>query len=101
MPLGGGVGMQGLTIIIADDHPLFRGALKQAVQALADQQIIIEPGDFDTARHAADDHPEADLMPPDLVMPGGSVFSGLRCLRVDFPVLPFYVVSASYHGDTL
>lgn len=93
--------MQGLTIIIADDHPLFRGALKQAVQELADQQIIIEAGDFDTARHAGEDHPEADLMLLDLAMPGVSGFSGLRSLRVEFPSLPIVVVSASDDGTTI
>jgi DNA-binding NarL/FixJ family response regulator len=42
--------MQTLTLIIADDHPLFRGALSQAVQGIAEELVIIEAGDFEAAR---------------------------------------------------
>ena len=84
MLLGGSVGMQTLTIIIADDHPLFRGALRQAVQGIAEKVLIIEAGDFEAARRAADSNPEADLMLLDLAMPGVSGFSGLMSLRAEF-----------------
>ncbi len=101
MLLGGGVGMQTLTMIIADDHPLFRGALRQAVTDIGDVQTIVEAGDFETARKAAADQPEADLMLLDLNMPGVSGFSGLTALRSDFPGLPVIVVSASDDSATI
>ncbi|WP_157086952.1 response regulator, partial [Agrobacterium sp. TS43] len=69
--------MSELVIIIADDHPLFRGALKQAVSGLDGQQSIIEAGDFEAARSAAAARNDADLMLLDLAMPGVSGFSGL------------------------
>jgi DNA-binding NarL/FixJ family response regulator len=87
--------MQTLTIIIADDHPLFRGALSQAVQGIAEKLTIIEAGDFDAAVKACEDYPDADLMLLDLNMPGVSGFSGLRSLRTEFSPLPIVVVSAS------
>ena len=65
--------MSELVIIIADDHPLFRGALKQAVSGLDGQQSIIEAGDFEAARSAAAARNDADLMLLDLAMPGVSV----------------------------
>ena len=93
--------MHTLTIIIADDHPLFRGALKQAVQNLGEKQQILEAGDFEAARRAARDNPEADLMLLDLAMPGVSGFSGLMSLRAEFPGLPIVIVSATDDGATI
>ncbi|TCR02138.1 LuxR family two component transcriptional regulator [Neorhizobium sp. JUb45] len=101
MLLGGGVGMQTLTIVIADDHPLFRGALRQAVNDIGNQQTIIEAGDFAAARKAAGDHAEIDLMLLDLNMPGVSGFSGLTAIRSEFPGLPVIVVSASDDHATI
>lgn len=93
--------MQTLTIIIADDHPLFRGALKQAVQGLSTDLTIIEAGDFNAARAAAQSHRDADLLLLDLAMPGVSGFSGLMSLRAEFSGLPIVVVSASDDGATI
>jgi DNA-binding NarL/FixJ family response regulator len=87
--------MQTLTIIIADDHPLFRGALSQGVQGIAAELAIIEAGDFEAAREAAQRYPQADLMLLDLSMPGVSGFSGLMSLRAEFPGLPVVIVTAS------
>jgi DNA-binding NarL/FixJ family response regulator len=87
--------MQTLTIIIADDHPLFRGALVQALQAMAEKVDIIECGEFSAALQAAADNPDADLMLLDLAMPGVSGFSGLMTLRAQFSALPIVIVSAT------
>jgi DNA-binding NarL/FixJ family response regulator len=87
--------MQTLTIIIADDHPLFRGALSQGVQGIAKELAIIEAGDFEAARQAAQQYPQADLMLLDLSMPGVSGFSCLMSLRAEFPGLPIVIVTAS------
>lgn len=86
-----------MTIIIADDHPLFRGAMRQALSGMAGAPDIVEAGDFATARKAATDYPDADLMLLDLTMPGVSGLSGLIALRAEFPSLPVMVVSA--HDD--
>lgn len=103
MLLGGGVGMQTLTLtmIIADDHPLFRGALRQAVNDIGDAQTIVEAGDFEAARKAAGELVDIDLMLLDLNMPGVSGFSGLTALRLEFPGLPVIVVSASDDSATI
>jgi DNA-binding NarL/FixJ family response regulator len=93
--------MQTLTIIIADDHPLFRGALVQALQAMADNLVIIECGEFAAALQAAADNPDADLMLLDLAMPGVSGFSGLMTLRAQFSALPIVIVSATDDGTTV
>jgi DNA-binding NarL/FixJ family response regulator len=88
-------------IIIADDHPLFRGALRQAVSGMEGDQAIVEAGDFEAARKAAKSQPEADLMLLDLAMPGASGFSGLMSLRAEFASLPIVVISATDDSTTI
>ncbi|SIQ60695.1 two component transcriptional regulator, LuxR family [Rhizobium sp. RU20A] len=91
----------GLTIIIADDHPLFRGAMRQAISGLDGQPTVIEAGDFAAARQAAEDNPAADLLLLDLTMPGVSGLSGLIALRAEFPSLPVMIVSAHDEPATI
>ncbi|MCK3775961.1 response regulator transcription factor [Ensifer sesbaniae] len=87
-----------MTIIIADDHPLFRGAMRQALSGMEGAApSIVEAGDFAAARKAAADCPDADLLLLDLTMPGVSGLSGLIALRAEFPSLPVMVVSG--HDD--
>ena len=40
----------GHTFVIADDHPLFRGALKEALAGIGDVTAIHEAGDFESAK---------------------------------------------------
>ncbi|MBB4063911.1 response regulator [Gellertiella hungarica] len=93
--------MSALSIIIADDHPLFRGALRQAIAGMEGEHDITEAGDFAAAHHAAENNPSADLMLLDLAMPGVSGFSGLMALRAEFPNLPVVIVSASDDSATV
>lgn len=80
-------------IIIADDHPLFRGALRQAVEGLFGDAIIHEAGALDEVTVALDAHPDTDLILFDLSMPGARGFSGLMYLRAQYPANPMIVVS--------
>lgn len=93
--------MSQLTIIIADDHPLFRGALRQAVTGLEGDNTIIEAGDFEAAKRAVEHQPDADLLLLDLAMPGVSGFSGLMALRAEFASLPIIIVSATDDPSTM
>jgi DNA-binding NarL/FixJ family response regulator len=92
---------QSATIIIADDHPLFRGALKQALSVTGEGADIVEAGDFEEARKAAGAHPDADLMMLDLAMPGVSGLTGLMMIRAEYPDLPVAVISASDDQPTI
>ena len=85
----------GPSILIADDHPLFRGALRQALTSALPMARLSEAGAFDevTARLGADR--EIDLILLDLTMPGVQGFSGLLFLRADHPQVPVMVVSAN------
>lgn len=90
-----------LTIIIADDHPLFRGALRQAVGGLEPKPSIVEADDFSSARQAVCDHTDADILLLDLAMPGMNGLTGLMALRSEFPGLPVVIVSASEDQSTI
>lgn len=86
--------MQQRKIIIADDHPLFRAALKQSLLQTLGASELIEAGSFDALQEVAEAHSDSDLILLDLKMPGISGFSGLAYLRGRFPSLPVMVVSA-------
>jgi DNA-binding NarL/FixJ family response regulator len=83
--------------VIADDHPLFRGALREAVSGLFADADIAEAGSFDEASVLLDKGGDVDLVLLDLSMPGVRGFSGLMYLRAQYPSVPVVVVSA--HDD--
>ncbi|MEM6381438.1 MAG: response regulator transcription factor [Pseudomonadota bacterium] len=85
----------GQHFIIADDHPLFRDALKITVATQFPGAAISEAGDIDavTAQLQAGD--DVDLILLDLNMPGVQGFSGLMYLRAQYPAVPVCIVSAT------
>ncbi|GGK72793.1 LuxR C-terminal-related transcriptional regulator [Amphritea balenae] len=82
-------------IIIADDHPLFRAALKQAVTQAVPGVEIVESDSLEAVQAAVDNHSDADLVLLDLHMPGTNGFTGLVFLRGQNPGIPVVVVSGS------
>jgi DNA-binding NarL/FixJ family response regulator len=80
-------------VIIADDHPLFRMALRLGVQTLAPRARIVETASFDLLRDALARDPAADLVLLDLLMPGVDGLSSLQLLHADFPAARIAVVS--------
>ena len=82
------------TLIIADDHPLFRSALRTAVAQLLPEVQIVEADSPDGLNAALQQHPRADLVLLDLRMPGVQGFSALITLRGQYPAIPVVVVSA-------
>ena len=82
-------------LLIADDHPLFRGALREAVSGLFVRSSIAEAGTFDEVSAILDRASDVDLILLDLAMPGVRGFSGLMYLRAQYPSMPVVVVSAS------
>jgi len=81
-------------LLIADDHPLFRGALREAMSGLFEQVEIVEAGSFDEVAKLLEQGGEVDLILLDLSMPGGRGFSGLMYLRAQYPSVPVAIVSA-------
>ena len=82
-------------IIIADDHPLVRGALRQAVAGALDNVEILECGDLGSLQQLLASKASVDLIMLDLAMPGVRGFSGLIYLRAEHPGVPVVIVSAN------
>lgn len=88
-------------LIVADDHPLFRNALINAISSTFATKATIETDSFDSTCEALEQHPDTDLLLLDLHMPGNCGFLGLIQLRKTFPALPIVVISASEELDVI
>jgi DNA-binding NarL/FixJ family response regulator len=88
-------------LVIADDHPLFRGALREAVAGLLERVDIAEAGTFDELVELLERGGDVDLVLLDLAMPGVRGFSGLMYMRAQYPGVPAIVVSANDDPATI
>ena len=86
-------------VLIADDHPLFRDALRRAVLRAVPDATLHEADSVASIQGLVDAHPDADLLLLDLHMPGARGFSTLVHIRGQYPGLPIIVVSA--HEESL
>ena len=80
-------------ILIVDDHPMFREALRGAVQSALTGAELFEAGSIDGASDVIRGEPGIELVLLDLSMPGTSSFDGLMLLRSSFPRIPIMIVS--------
>ncbi|WP_225011246.1 response regulator transcription factor [Novosphingobium percolationis] len=83
------------TILVADDHPLFRQALALAVNAAAPGARVVEAGTLAAAAKAASEAPDLRLITLDLKMPGAIGYSGIALLHAERPEVPILVVSSA------
>lgn len=82
------------TVLIADDHPLFREALRGAVQrALPDARVVLAD-QVGSLLDLLEREPDPELLLLDLTMPGAHGFSALVHVRTAWPALPVVIVSA-------
>ena len=88
-------------LVIADDHPLFRGAMREAISGLLEQVDIAEAGTFDDVVALLERGSDVDLVLLDLTMPGVRGFSGLMYMRAQYPSVPVIVVSANDDPATI
>ncbi|MEG8022391.1 LuxR family two component transcriptional regulator [Sphingomonas sp. T1] len=91
--------MTARTILIADDHPLFRQALKLAVGRAAPDATILEAGQLGEAIEAARGAARLDLVLLDLRMPGSEGFAGVALLHAERPDTPIVVISSADEAE--
>lgn len=91
------------SVLIADDHPLFRAALRQVIESQFAEHRIFEASTLDEARTFVGGGTDLDLdmILLDLQMPGSEGFSGLVALRNAAPEVPIIVVSAASAVETM
>jgi DNA-binding NarL/FixJ family response regulator len=80
--------------IIADDHPLFRAALTQAVEQSIKQSQLLEANEFPQVMALLKTNQDVELVFLDLNMPGNDGFYGLTTLRNHYPDIMVIMVSA-------
>ena len=81
------------TVIVADDHPLFRTALREALKPVLPGAKVVEADSFPALQSALQTHGAPDMVLLDLNMPGVRGFSSLLFLRSEYPAVPVVVVS--------
>jgi DNA-binding NarL/FixJ family response regulator len=87
--------IQAETVIVADDHPLFRAAIKEALEAEQGETRFLEASSFESLQELVDRNKEVDLVLLDLHMPGVSGFAGLVYLCKRYPSVPVVIISAN------
>ena len=94
-----------LKILIADDHPLFREAVRDVVgriMAARGQDYVCQEATETRALFAAVDRDEDfDLILLDLVMPGSNGLADLVALRDKAPATPIVVISSASEPATI
>ncbi|MGK7294612.1 MAG: response regulator transcription factor [Candidatus Wenzhouxiangella sp. M2_3B_020] len=82
-------------VLIADDHPLFRNALKVAVDACVPDADVREAENLEQTMGLLDDEEPVDLLLLDLHMPGSNGLTGLAGIRCGHPEVAVVVISAN------
>lgn len=89
------------TLLIADDHPLYRDAIRGALTSNFEQLTLLEAADLDTTVEMLHHNKQIDLLLLDLHMPGSGDLFGLIHIRKIFPDLPVAVVSGLEDVDII
>jgi DNA-binding NarL/FixJ family response regulator len=92
---------QAADIIIADDHPLFRTALKSILLTHIPNATITEVGDLVSLQTCVESNDKADLILLDLHMPGAEGFSSIIFINAHYPHIPIIIISAHEESDII
>jgi DNA-binding NarL/FixJ family response regulator len=88
------------TILIADDHPMFRKGMRSLLESLSDFEVVGEAnGGLEVAQMAEDLQPDIILM--DLQMPGGGGLEAIREITSQSPHIRILVVTLFEDDDSV
>ena len=88
------------TILLVDDHPVFRSGLALTAKSLFDNANIIEAGDLTTVM-SDELLTTPDLLLLDLMLPGFAPEKDFPSLRKKLPLTPILAVSMVHDGDII
>lgn len=86
--------------IIADDHPIFRAAIKQALGETLESEVL-EASSFTQLESLLKQNPQLELVFLDLSMPGNEGLTSLTLLRSQFPDVLVVIVSANENAHII
>ena len=89
--------MSQATLLVADDHPLFRAAIIGLLRERFAPFQTLEAASAATLGQALSEHPDVELVLLDLSMPGAHGFSALLHVRGEYPQVPVVVISSNDH----
>ena len=93
--------MSSPTIIIAEDHPMFRGALALMLRRLMPGANLVEVASHDELERALANPEAVRLVLLDLHMPGANGLSSLVFLRGEYPDVPVAIISGGAYTETI
>lgn len=89
--------MTSTTILVVDDHPLFRSAVLHALRESLPDIGVAQASSASSLNLALDERSDVDLILLDLTMPGAHGFSALLHVRGNHPEVPVIVISSNEH----
>jgi DNA-binding NarL/FixJ family response regulator len=90
-----------MTILLADDHALFRDGMRYVLQQLDDEVEVLDAASFPEALQYAETHASIRLALVDLNMPGSDGVFSVRTFHLRHPQIPLVVVSGSEQRDDI
>lgn len=83
------------SILVVDDHPLFRQALVLAASNVYPEAKVFEAGNIDEALVAIKSASDLELILLDLKLPGAVGYSGVAIIHAEAPEVPILVISSA------
>lgn len=89
------------TIVIAEDHPMFRGALALTVRRLMPEALLIEVASQGELEEALARGAQVKIVLLDLRIPGANGLSSLVFLRGEYPRVAVAIISGGAYAETI
>jgi DNA-binding NarL/FixJ family response regulator len=89
------------TIIVAEDHPMFRAALVLTLRRLMPEALLMEVASHGELEKALAGTGDVTLVLLDLRMPGAHGLSSLVFLRGEYPDVPVAIISGGAYAETI
>jgi DNA-binding NarL/FixJ family response regulator len=89
------------TIIVAEDHPMFRAALVLTLRRLLPEALLMEVASHGELENALARSGDVRLVLLDLRMPGAQGLSSLVFLRAEYPDVSVAIISGGAYAETI
>ncbi len=90
-----------MTVLLIDDHPLFRQALAATLAQIAGARTVLQFETLRDAKAALSDDAAVSLILLDLKLPDSAGIGGLLSLKAEYPDISVAIVSATDDPDTV